>query len=523
MVAITSPSRSRSRLSGQIRSGSMIWVSLVLEVLRARPRLVVLLAALIQALMWTLVPTLFYGAPPGDLASLLAFGREYQLGTQFGPPLAFWLGDIAHRAAGMFGVYALAQACVVATYLIVLRLGRRLVGVEQASLAVLMMVGISAFAVPTPEFNPTVLAMPLWALALLHYWRAVGERQVTAWFPMSLALGLLLLTTYWGVLLAGLLLVFTFVTGRGRASLKSLGPLLGLVVTAIVLLPHLVWLKANAALLRPILPALDSVRALESAGLAWGRLLALLVLAHSGLVLLVVLAGGWPRRGQRAPVLVREPLDAFARGFVYVVALAPVLLGTLVAALLGLSGVMAQAGLLLVPAALAIVVLAGKRFPVHRQRILSYAWFGLLLVPPLGVAAATVFLPWVGIEMNVTRPASEMGRFFAESFERRTGRPLALVAGDPQLAALVVVGAPSRPSLLLDETPALTPWTSLDEIRRKGGVVVWPATTTVGLPPPEIRARFPELTPDAPRAFDRAVQGRLAPIRVGWGVIRPAP
>lgn len=504
----------------------MIWVSLVLEVLRARPRLVVLLAALIQAVMWTLVPTLFYGSPPGDLSRMLAFGREYQLGTHLGPPLAFWLADLAHRGAGMLGVYALAQACVVATYLIVFRLGRLMVGVEQAALAVLLMVGISAFAVPTPEFSPAVLAMPLWALALLHYWRAVGEGRLTSWFALALELGLLLLTTYWGVLLAGLLLVFTLVTGRGRASLKHLGPWIGLVLTAIVLLPHLVWLQANAALLTPPLPVLDSVPALERAGLRWGRLLGVLALAHCGLLLLVVLAGGWPRRGQRAPVVVREPLDGFARGFVYVVAFGPVLLGTLTAALLSLSvvmpGIMTQAGLLLVPAGLAIVVFAGNRFPVHRQRILSYAWFGLLLVPPIVAAARPVLLPWAGMDLTVTRPASEMGRFFAESFERRTGKPLVLVAGDPRLAALVVIGAPSRPSLLLDETPALTPWTSLDDIRRKGGVVVWPATTTVGAPPPEIRARFPELTPDPPRTFERAVQGRLAPIRIGWGVIRPA-
>ena len=55
---------------------------------------------------------LLYRSPPGDLATVLAFGREYQVGTWLGPPLAFWLADIAFRAAGnhMFGVYLLAQA-----------------------------------------------------------------------------------------------------------------------------------------------------------------------------------------------------------------------------------------------------------------------------------------------------------------------------------------------------------------------------------------------------------------------------
>ena len=57
--------------------------------------------------MWLLVALLFYRSPPGNLATLLAFGREYQVGTDLGPPLPVWLADIAYRAAGghMFGVY----------------------------------------------------------------------------------------------------------------------------------------------------------------------------------------------------------------------------------------------------------------------------------------------------------------------------------------------------------------------------------------------------------------------------------
>mgnify|MGYP003694770013 CR=1 FL=1 len=53
----------------------------------------------------------------------------------------------------------------------------RIVGIRHAVLAVLLMVGIAAFTVPSPDFGPAILAAPLWALALLYYWRAIGERQ----------------------------------------------------------------------------------------------------------------------------------------------------------------------------------------------------------------------------------------------------------------------------------------------------------------------------------------------------------
>jgi Dolichyl-phosphate-mannose-protein mannosyltransferase len=104
----------------------MLYVSIFVELLRSRPSLAVWLAALTQALLWLLVPALFYAGPPGDLPDVLAVGHEFQLGTYLGPPLAFWLAEIAFDLAGhsLVGVYLLSQACVVVTYWAVFALAR---------------------------------------------------------------------------------------------------------------------------------------------------------------------------------------------------------------------------------------------------------------------------------------------------------------------------------------------------------------------------------------------------------------
>ena len=44
----------------------MLYVSILVELLRSRPAAAVLLAALVQALLWTLLPILFYAGPPGE-------------------------------------------------------------------------------------------------------------------------------------------------------------------------------------------------------------------------------------------------------------------------------------------------------------------------------------------------------------------------------------------------------------------------------------------------------------------------
>src|SRR6476620_6075303 len=118
---------------------------------------------------------------------------EFQLGRYLGPPLAFWAGEIAFRLGGAFGFYLLAQACIVLAYWAVFTLGRAIVGTRHAVLAVLLMVGIAAFTVPSPNFGPAILAAPLWALGLLFYWRAVGAGRRGYWLLLALDLGLLLL------------------------------------------------------------------------------------------------------------------------------------------------------------------------------------------------------------------------------------------------------------------------------------------------------------------------------------------
>jgi len=237
----------------------MRFTSLVIELIRARPRLVVWLVVLLQAGLWLFVPMLLYRSPPGDLATVLAYGREYQVGTDLGPPLAFWVADLAFRAAGnhMFGVYLLAQLCSVATFWTLYLLARAVVGGQQGVLAVLLTMTILAFSSPGVEFGPLVLARPLWALLLLHSWQLIGQNRRNAWFAWSIEVGLLLLTTPAAMGLLALIAGFALATSRGRRMLMSFDPLFALLVIIVLALPYIVWLIRADALVSPHWPAAD--------------------------------------------------------------------------------------------------------------------------------------------------------------------------------------------------------------------------------------------------------------------------
>jgi len=505
--------------------GWMLQVSIIVELLRTWPRVIFWLAALTQAVLWFLVPTLLYSAPPGELPFVLAIGHEFQLGTHLGPPLAFWLAEMMFTLGGRsaIGIYLFAQVCVVVTYWAIFNLGRAIVGAQQAAMATLLMVGISALSLPTPEFSPAILAMPLTALALLHFWYALGEGKRNYWFALAIEVGLLLLTSYAGLILVGLMTLMLVMTERGKKSLGSTDPWIAGIVVVVVLFPHLIWIDAAGDLVVPTLQRLLSAEAADTNLFAWLRLVLLLLVAHAGLIVLVMLASVWRTSGQAAvPEFRRDPLDPFARNFIYYFALAPPFIATLIAAIVGLDGPVGGAPPLLVLSGLAIVVAAGDVIRFHRQPLVGLVWSALLFAPPLLTVVAVVVLPWVAaVDLAVVQPAHAMGRFFAETFERRMGQPLSIVSGEPRLAALVALGTPARPSLYFFATPRRSPWVTPADIARRGAVIVWYASDTAGLPPAELKQAFPDLVPEVPRAFERPIQGRLPLLRIGWGMIRP--
>jgi Dolichyl-phosphate-mannose-protein mannosyltransferase len=499
----------------------MRFTSLIIELIRARPRLVVWLAMLLQAALWLIVPLLLYRSPPDDLATVLAYGREYQVGTDLGPPLAFWFADIAFRAAGnhVFGVYLLAQLCSIAMFWALFLLGRAIVGGQQAVLAVLLTMTVTAFSSPGLEFGPEVLARPLWALLLLHSWQLIGQNRRNAWFAWSIDAGLLLLTTSAAFGLLLLLAGFAVATERGRRTLMSIDPLFALLVVLVLALPYLIWLIRAETLMPTHWPATTE---LGGRALHWAILLGGLLLAASAVALLAVLNTGWfGSKLDEAPIIYRPPVDPLARMFVYFFAISPALLGSLISGLFGLDHVAGGAGTALLMSGLAVIVAAGDLVHLRRQRLLRAVWAAAIAAPAIAIVATTIFLPWTnGGEVATSLPARAIASFFGDSFERRTNHLLPVVTGDTQLAALVALDT-GRPHLFLHSSPERTPWTTLAKFNETGGLVVWRASDTVGTPPPDIARRFPGLVPEVPRAFEWFINGRQPLLRIGWAIVRP--
>jgi hypothetical protein len=291
-----------------------------------------------------------------------------------------------------------------------------------------------------------------------------------------------------------------------------------------MIFPHLIWIDQASDNVISRIERLRDPKSVDANLFAWLRLFGYVALGHAGLATLVILASnlGWIRQSE-AVAIERPAIDPFARNFVYFFAIVPPLVVTMLTVVIGHNNPV-YASPLLVLSGLAVVIAAGSRILIHHQTVVVVAWFVLLLLPPVTAALAMFVAPWtIAIDLKAAQPAADMGKFLSESFERRTGQPLAVVAGDQRLAELVAVYGGerrSRPHVYFDDEPD-SPVTRKD-IADKGAIVVWMAPDNSPTVPPDIKASFPDLVPEVPRAFERRVQGRLPLFRVGWGMIRPA-
>lgn len=292
------------------------------------------------------LPWLLYGSPPGDVATVLAFGREHQVGTQLRPPFAFWLTDVAFRLAGnhIFGVYLLAQLCFILTFWALFNLNRAIVGAQHAVLAVLLTATI-LLSFPGAEFRSARLARPLWTLVLLHAWQIVGQGRRDAWFMLPVDIGLLLLTTPASIPLLALLACLVLATPQGRRALMSADPLYALVILVVLVLPYAIWvLRAGV----PVLPEWPVVTELQDKVLGWGlasRRAFCRGVGHRHSADREFAADG--AQAENAPIIYRPPVDPFARLFVYVFALVPPVGLSFFAALFGRDQVVGGDGIAL--------------------------------------------------------------------------------------------------------------------------------------------------------------------------------
>ena len=507
------------------------------EALRARPALFVALGLIAHAALWTAARTIADPTPAPEVLIGLALGRESELGYFAGPPLAYWILDIAYVLGGAFAAAALLPALSLAlTGWLVFAFARRVLGDRHGAIATLLMVGVHPVAFPVGAFTADLVQMPLIAGCVLMWWRVTHDGGRAAPYQFAALVALTAYGGLQGLCVALTLAVLAVATRRGReafaglllitkdrgAALAGRDALLALILAMLLAAPRFVWLVWND--FAGLLPALDS--GIEPDAVASAGDVALQTLAgHIGLLLLVAVASSAAAADRAlAPEFVRAPVARRALLDVSAIAVVPALLALGLGVAYGVRQPVTAAAPLFLYSGVLVMLLAPDVVRIHRQRAVTIAALTLLILPPALDPAAALISPWAGERGRPTNwPAAAAGRYFTDVFRSRTGLRLEYVIGGAELASAVAFGSPDRPHVFVDADPKRAPWIDPTRLRQRGAIVVWPVVGLNPAPPAELARRLPPLAGEAIVPLNWVRPGRLDPVRLGWAMIPPAP
>ncbi len=497
------------------------------RIIQSRPEAVFWGFLALHVTAWTVLPALTNPNLPLDVIEGLAWGREWQLGYAKHPPLSPWLMEMFSTLGKFVGgganwpLYLLSQMSVGIALWAMWRLARDFLDPVPALLSVLLLEGIYYTNFTSPEFNANVVLLPLWALAILAFRRAVTDGSWLAWTGWGIAAGLGMLGKYYTAVLLVAMAAMVIATPAYRRHLARPGPYIGLVAFAVVLLPHVMWLVAND------FPTFAyAIQRSGGSGGAWSDYIVFplrFLVGQAPVVLpalLIMVALGWPRRG--------GALDSEKSRFLLFIGFGPLVVTLLLSAIIGFK-VRSMWGMpLLLTSGLMLVGWFGPAITSAGLRRFTWAWAGIFVLALSAYTGSAVLRPvFYETGKRTHFPGRPLAAVLTKAWRERFESPVPVIIGDAWVAGNVAYYSPDRPSVYIDANPAGAPWFSDEDVAASGAILVWlgprggPAAPFAKTSLAVLSQRIGPVEEQQPLSLPWQVWGDMPPVSIGWAFIPP--
>ncbi|MBD8891990.1 glycosyltransferase family 39 protein [Roseibium litorale] len=485
-------------------------------------------------LVWALLPSLLFPNPPLDVVEGYAWGRSLALGYTKHPPMQAWLLEASYwlTGGGTYGAYWLSQISLGLGYLCIWQLGRRMgLNAAEACLSVLLTSVTFYFTLPAPEFNPNILQIPVWAGMILVFHRALDKGRLADWSLLGILSAFGLYTKYFAALLIGTIGLYALAVPHARRHIAAIGPWVAMAVCLVLFTPHLIWLRETDFLTLTY----AANRSQAASGLADHlanplNFLAGQLLNHAGLVL-VLLTGFGANTVKVLHGLKSAPAEQGNsstsqetrqdRLFLLWFAFLPLAVVLLASAVTGNAFKQMWGTPMFVLSGLIAVWFLRPALSLLSERRALYAAIAVQAIF-LGIAAGQAVLEplWKTKATRIHYPGKEIAQFLESEWQSRMGTPLAYVAGEMWSTANITLHGVDRPEMLLDGDPALSPWINVQDLRKRGLMLVW--TGRDSLKAPGHLARFyPDAEADGSQDFSFGRSAAIPPVTLNWKIVPP--
>ncbi len=507
------------------------------------PRRWVALLCIGQVLLWGLVLGLNYSAPEVDSAEQFVWAFSMESGYWKHPPLPSW---IMHGLIQLFGPslllpFVATQSCIAIALALTWRLGCEFMSPTRSLIAMALTSLVTYHNIGGDSFNHNTVLLPFQAATLLLFYLATRRQAWQLWALTGVFAGLAMLVKYVALFpLAGLLLYFaldrSLHTRRGL-----LGLLLATGVFTLVLVPHLLWLRASNFL--PFRYAHEVTRELPGllatlqslAGFVLTQLMRLLPF-FVGLLLVVlparagavVSAGAGLGAGDAGKLAPLAPSD---RLFVWVAAGTPLIV-TMGIGLFSETALQARWGTnaFLLTGLLAMTLLRRADSPAMLKRCLQAVIVMQIVLCVAQTLSKTVIADRFERRTRANFPGAVLALNAQQTWAAHSQAPLRLVVSDIWLGGNIIANSPQRLAVLIDGHHFKSPWVQDKAVENCGALILDDTTADSAdhaAPNPALealmaRAQFtgtwtlpwahPKLRTNSP---ERGV--------VRWGIVLPEP
>ncbi|WP_254873126.1 MULTISPECIES: glycosyltransferase family 39 protein [Oxalobacteraceae] len=444
------------------------------------PLVIVLL--LLHLVLWSVFTGISsHRAPDWDNMEELVWASGLEWGYYKHPPLPTW---ILYGLVSIFGrpvwlTFFTGQLSVILTLWLVWKLGCEMTTQSRALVATLLVSLVAYFTVRGVMNNHNT--MQLWAVAgaIWMFYRATRYDSMRAWATLGFFCGCAFLTKYSALIQFAAFFLYLLVTGKLLRAQTWKGILLATVILLVMVAPHLMWLKQQAA--GPIAYAGSEMVPLETYWLEIKDLSSFLVTnlgRIAALILAIVVIAIWAGRQYKLtpksarPGKIASELAASDRFFLLFIGLAPLVLTLLVAGAMKvpLAAHWATTFFVLFGFFSFWVFRSGDDTALLRKTIIIVVLFQVLGSIGYGLARGPL-ADKSGRPSRATFPGAEVARQVHAQWQAHMQTPLTLVASDTWLGGNIATHIGPQVQVFIDGDFHKAPWVNEEKAEKCGMLV----------------------------------------------------
>ncbi|MDR3198991.1 MAG: glycosyltransferase family 39 protein, partial [Planctomycetaceae bacterium] len=201
-------------------------------------------AIFFHVLFWTIAPTFFLSNYQIDTMEMMVIGQNWVISTFKHPAFQGWVVEIISRIFNRaeFVPYLVSQFACVLTIIIVWRFAQKILSPKLALLAALTLLSYFYFHYDSTVYNNRTFMRFFWIAAVYFLYLAFENNKKRYWILTGVMLGLGIYCKFTIFVLVITILLYMFFEPQGRKYWKTWGPYFSTVICFLIVLPLLIWI-----------------------------------------------------------------------------------------------------------------------------------------------------------------------------------------------------------------------------------------------------------------------------------------